>query len=96
MLLIGFSTGAVALGDFESALVLLGATSMTAVELSALRLAELPGLMKALPHLDLSKYRYVSIHAPSRFSESDEESVIEISSESPKRPADCPSSRHDL
>jgi hypothetical protein len=37
-----------------------------AVELSALRENELPGLMEALSDLDLDRYRYVSVHAPSR------------------------------
>jgi len=78
MLLIGFSTGAVALGDFERALALLGDTRMTAVELSALRLCELPALIAALPRLDLTKFDYVSFHAPSRFSQSDEDGVIEL------------------
>ena len=76
MVLIGFSTGAVARGDFEPALALLGATSMTAVELSALRFGELPGLISALPHLDLRQYSYVSIHAPSSFPEANEENVV--------------------
>ncbi len=78
MPLIGFSTGAIALGNFECALGVLNATSMTAVELSALRLAELPALVEALPHLDLSHFDYVSFHAPSRFSEGDENLVTEL------------------
>jgi hypothetical protein len=78
MVLIGFSTGAVALGNFEPALALLGDTSMTAVELSALRLRELPGLISALPKLDLRQYSYVSIHAPSSFSEPEEENVVQL------------------
>jgi hypothetical protein len=84
MLLIGFSTGAVALGDFERALVLMRATSMNAVELSALRLPELPGLIAALPRLNLKQYSYVSFHAPSRFAESEEGSVIELLQKVPK------------
>jgi len=78
MTLIGFSTGAVALGDFERALGLLGETSMTAVELSALRLSELPTLVRALPRLDLQKFQYVSVHAPSRFSRDEEDGVVEL------------------
>jgi hypothetical protein len=84
MLLIGFSTGAVALGDFERALVLMSSTSMTAVELSALRLPELPRLVEALPRLNLRQYSYVSVHAPSRFSESEEGSVVELLQKVPK------------
>jgi len=74
----GFSTGALALGDFNTALDLLRGTPTTAVELSALRLAELPALINALPRLDLEQFRYVSMHAPSRFSAEEEDNVIEL------------------
>jgi hypothetical protein len=50
---IGFSTGALALGDFRRGLTLLAGRGVRAVELSALREAELPGLMAALDELDL-------------------------------------------
>ena len=50
---IGFSTGALALGDFRSALAMLVPHSVKAVELSALRDKELMPLMAALPSLDL-------------------------------------------
>jgi hypothetical protein len=63
----GFSTGAVALGDFSRALALLRLESCEAVELSALREHELAGLMECLPSLDLSHFRYVSVHVPSVF-----------------------------
>lgn len=75
---IGFSTGALALGDFECALHLLSRTSMNAIELSALRLAELPSLVAALPKLNLNQFEYVSFHAPSRFCSSDEEMVLDL------------------
>jgi hypothetical protein len=78
MAFIGFSTGALKLGDFWEALNLMHGTSMTAVELSALRLPELPPLIGALPKLKLEQFAYVSIHAPSRFSAEDEDSVIEL------------------
>src|SRR6516225_2258294 len=78
MTLIGFSTGAVALGDFKHALELLSRTSMTAVELSALRLSELPGLIAALPSLGLTQFDYVSVHAPSRFSAAEEDDVVQL------------------
>src|SRR3990172_5549592 len=64
----GFSTGALAFGDFKKALEMLVGQSVNAVELSALREHELPALMAAASTLDLSAYRYVSVHAPSRFS----------------------------
>jgi hypothetical protein len=64
---IGFSTGALALGDFRKALKLMAGTNSTTVELSALRDHELRPLMSALRMLDLSAFAYVSIHVPSKF-----------------------------
>ncbi|MBS9477314.1 hypothetical protein [Ancylobacter radicis] len=70
MSVIGFSTGAIALDDFETALRLLAPTRANAVELSALRAAELPALLAALP-LKFSelqrRYKYISFHAPTNF-----------------------------
>jgi hypothetical protein len=63
---IGFSTGALALGDFRRGLALLRGHDCVVVELSALRESELPSLMATLAELDLRSYRYVSVHAPSR------------------------------
>jgi hypothetical protein len=63
---IGFSTGALALGDFRAALAMLQDHDCPALELSALRENELPCLMEALDSLDIDRYRYVSVHAPSR------------------------------
>jgi hypothetical protein len=77
MAITGFSTGALMLGNFDEALRLMSGTSMTAVELSALRLAELPALIEALPTLNLRQFAYVSLHAPSRFSAAEENEVIE-------------------
>src|ERR1035437_3352605 len=78
MAFIGFSTGALMLGNFQEALRLMDGTSMTAVELSALRLPELPILVGALPKLDLGQFNYISFHAPSRFSVDEEDGVIEL------------------
>lgn len=63
----GFSTGALALGDFERALAMLGGHATSAIELSSLRDHELPALVRRLPELDLQRFGHVSIHAPSRF-----------------------------
>lgn len=73
---IGFSTGALAKGDFVSALKALAALRVSAVELSALREDELPSLMDALSQLDLSSYSYVSVHAPSRLRTMSEVEVV--------------------
>jgi hypothetical protein len=66
MRLFGFSTGALAFGDFRKALGFLSRTEAQAVELSALREQELPPLMQALADLRLEQFGYVSVHAPSR------------------------------
>jgi hypothetical protein len=81
---IGFSTGALSLGDFKQALDLMQGTSMTAVELSALRMPELPILVGATPSLHLEQFGYVSFHAPSRFSEDEEDGVINLLGHLPK------------
>lgn len=61
---LGFSTGALAKGDFRRALRWLSDASVDAVELSALRAAELPDLVGAIGGLDLARFGYKSIHAP--------------------------------
>jgi hypothetical protein len=63
---IGFSTGALALGDWQKALDVLNKSSAKVVELSALREQELVPLLNQLPMLDLSKYDSVIFHAPSK------------------------------
>jgi hypothetical protein len=63
---IGFSTGALALGDFRRGLALLVGRGLRAVELSALREGELRSLMDALDDLDLSAFEHISVHAPSK------------------------------
>ncbi len=63
---IGFSTGALALGDFRRGLALLAGRGVRAVELSALRDGELPSLMAGLDQLDLSAFEHISVHAPSK------------------------------
>jgi hypothetical protein len=77
MFVFGFSTGALALGDFRRALDLLRGQGARAVELSALRDHELPILMDALGGLDLGQFDYVSVHAPSRLASLTEGEVAE-------------------
>ncbi len=72
----GFSTGAVAKGDFRRALEVMAPFRLPAVELSALRLHELPRLVEASEELNLAGYKYVSVHAPSHFAPADEEQVV--------------------
>lgn len=82
---VGYSTGALAPGDVPAALSILRGSGATAVELSALRLAELPALLAALPALDLAPYTHVSVHAPSRFSAAEEPALVDALSALPPR-----------
>ena len=75
---IGFSTGAIALGDFRLALSLLAPYSLPCIELSALRISEVDVLVDAIPTLELSKYGYISLHAPSSYPESKESWLAEL------------------
>jgi hypothetical protein len=74
---IGFSTGAVAYSDFQRALELLAVERVNCIELSALRLHEVGPLLNAIGTLDLHRYKYVSFHAPSRFSGEEEPPLVE-------------------
>jgi hypothetical protein len=75
---IGFSTGALALGDFDTALRLVIGKPLTAVELSALRRSELPLLLHEATSLDLHQFAYVALHAPSSFSWDEEPEIVRI------------------
>ena len=75
---IGYSTGAIALGDFSRAIELLKNHHFRAIELSALRIREVDPLINALPRLDLGGYSYISFHAPSAFKESEEQRLIDV------------------
>lgn len=84
MRLLGYSTGAIALGDFSRAVSLLAKFDFRAIELSALRISEVGPLLEALPTLDLGRYNYVSFHAPSAFREDEEEKLISLLSKLPE------------
>jgi hypothetical protein len=64
---IGFSTGALAHADFQRGLAIMRRKRLPVIELSALRQNELIPLLDALPTLDFSEFKYISIHAPSQF-----------------------------
>ena len=74
---IGFSTGAIAKGDFQTALARLRFFGVSVVELSALRLEELDLLIDSLPGLNLHAFEFVSLHAPSSFSAVHERHVLD-------------------
>ena len=78
---IGFSTGALARGDFRGALQMLAGKNVTAVELSALRQAELLPLVQQLKDLDLTSFKYVAFHAPSSMEPSFEPIALELLAE---------------
>ncbi len=75
---IGFSTGALAKGDVERGLQLQRAHARGAVELSALREAELPRLVELARDLDLSQFEIVSVHLPSSTDRLDQEALLEL------------------
>ena len=76
--IIGFSTGAIAKGDFRFALDVLKRARVSAIELSALREEELPDLSRSLRQLDLGPFEYVSVHAPARFVRFQEQEVVRL------------------
>lgn len=76
MRLIGFSTGALACGDFRRGLGMLRNQGIKAVELSALRYHELVPLLDSVDTLELSQFSYISVHAPSNFGVDEEEIVV--------------------
>lgn len=75
MRLYGFSTGAVALGDFARAYRLLKTVPVEAIELSALRPHELAPLVKFAEEADLSRYSFISVHAPTGFAAAEEDDI---------------------
>ena len=75
---IGFSTGALAKGEFARGLALQQEHGCAAVELSALRDHELEPLVAAVETLDLTSFRYVSVHAPSKLRSLPEQRVFEL------------------
>jgi hypothetical protein len=72
---IGFSTGSVARSDVRAALRLVADHHTHAIELSALRVAELEPLIRAIPTLPLPGYEHVSVHAPSEFGRHEERAI---------------------
>jgi hypothetical protein len=75
---IGFSTGALARGDFRRALQMLSGKNVNAVELSALRQDELAPLVQQLGQIDLSHFEYISFHAPSAMEHTYEAIALEL------------------
>ncbi len=74
---IGYSTGALAHGDVARGVAIVRHLGVSVVELSALRARELGPLVAFVEDADLSDFTYVSVHAPSDFSELAEADVVE-------------------
>jgi len=72
----GYSTGAIAKDDVDTAMACLQATDATAVEFSALRIHELGHVLASVLQRDTRRFAYRSFHAPSKFSASDEDHVL--------------------
>ncbi len=76
---LGFSTGALSKGDFARGIAVQRPhQTIRAVELSALRDHELEPLVRAVDSLDLSRFEYVSVHAPSKLATLGERAVFEM------------------
>jgi hypothetical protein len=73
---IGFSTGSLALGDFQSAIKMLENSSANVIELSALRESEFDDLLNCAAHLNLKQFKYISFHAPSKLVAYSEDGVV--------------------
>jgi hypothetical protein len=81
---VGFSTGALARGDFRAGIELQRGQGSDAIELSALREHELQPLIDALPSLDLADFTHVSVHAPAGMVELDAGSLTDLLSRLPE------------
>jgi len=74
----GFSTGALARGDYHSALGWMRQHQLRSMELSALRYDELEPLSNDIAALPVDAFAYVSFHAPSYFAKEREEKVVSL------------------
>lgn len=77
-MVVGFSTGSLALGNVRLGLQMVEGHATAAVELSALREEELIPLIESLDDLDLAGFSYISLHAPSKLSMISESEVVRL------------------
>jgi len=77
-MLIGFSTGSLALGNVRLGLQMVEGQATAAIELSALREEELIPLVESLDALDLKQFNYISVHSPSQLKRMNESEVVSI------------------
>lgn len=76
--LIGFSTGSIALGDFKTGISYLKERNVDVIELSTLRESEFFEFLKHVDVMDLSSFKYVSFHAPSRLVTLTEADLVQL------------------
>lgn len=74
--LIGYSTGALALGNWRQGIQISKQHGLSVIELSALRLPELHPMVEGLADFDLSVFSHVSVHLPSKYGPYDEADVL--------------------
>jgi hypothetical protein len=74
----GFSSGALANGDFRAGVAMLQNKAIHALELSALRQGELRPMLDGIDDLDLSQFKYIAVHAPSQVKADDEEEIVDL------------------
>lgn len=75
---VGFSTGALGLGDTAKALEMLRGRDFPAIEFSALRWPELDQVLREILLAVPGSYQYVSCHAPSAFPAEREAELVEL------------------
>ncbi len=73
---IGFSTGALALNDWQAGIKYSRQLGADAIELSTLRYAELGSFIASINSVDVSDFLYVSVHLPSGYRATDEPRVL--------------------
>lgn len=76
--LIGFSTGSIALGDFSAGITYLKEKEIDVIELSTLREFELINFLKNIDLLDVSSFKYISFHAPSKLTTLNEHEFVSL------------------
>lgn len=76
--LIGFSTGAIARGEWQRGVDEIRRIGLRAIELSALRYHEFAPLVSTLGMFDQSVFDYVSLHLPSKYDAQHEKAVIAL------------------
>lgn len=63
--------------NLDHALEMLDGLEVEAIELSSLRVRELPGLLEFSGRADLSRFSHISVHAPTDYTGEEEDAVVE-------------------